>query len=89
MRFGGLIAPATFVRAFTTGHFPEIVDEILPFRTTLHSDDFCWNYRVIRPGDRITASELEIGALEPEGAQHATETVTLLFLLPESAPSGI
>jgi N-terminal half of MaoC dehydratase len=54
-RFGGIVAPPTFVAAFTNTHFPEIIVRGLPFARELHSDDHVHMNRLIRAGDVITA----------------------------------
>lgn len=54
-RFGGIVAPPTFVAAFVEGHFPEIVVQDLPFARMLHSEDVVTLDRLIRPGDVVTA----------------------------------
>jgi len=68
-RFGGIIAPATFVAAFTAGHFPEIVDGTLPFARMLHSEDACTCWRSMRPGDVITAFARYAGAFARQGSR--------------------
>jgi acyl dehydratase len=54
-RFGGLVAPPTFVSTFIVGHIPDIFDMSLTFERTLHSDDSARLHRPIRAGDTITA----------------------------------
>jgi len=66
-RFGGIVAPPTFVCAFTAGHFPEIVDATLPLATMLHSEDVCECIRPIRPGDVITAQATYADAFWRQG----------------------
>jgi acyl dehydratase len=68
-RFGGIVAPPTFVSAFTEGHFPEIVEQDLPFKQMLHSDDAVTIYRLMRPGDVITAFARYVGANSKEGTR--------------------
>ena len=68
-RFGGIIAPPTFVAAFTAGHFPEIVDSTLPFERMLHSEDTCTCWRSLRPGDVITAFARYAGAFSRQGSR--------------------
>jgi len=63
------LPPPAFVCTFTAGHFPEIVDQALPFRTMLHSGDDCRCYRVIRPGDIVTAFARYAGARLRQGKQ--------------------
>jgi acyl dehydratase len=68
-RFGGIVAPPTFVCAFTAGHFPEIVDQNLPFQRMLHSEDAVKSYRLMRPGDVITAFARYVDAYSKEGTR--------------------
>jgi N-terminal half of MaoC dehydratase len=44
-----------FVAAFVHGHIPEILVQDLPFQRMLHAEDAVTSYRLMRPGDVITA----------------------------------
>ncbi len=68
-RFGGIVAPPTFVCAFTGHHFPEIVEQDLPLKRMLHSEDAVTIYRLMRPGDVITAFARYVDAYSKEGAR--------------------
>lgn len=69
-RYGGLIAPPTFVCAFTAGHFPDIIVKgIEAFPTTLHADDVAELHRPIRAGDVITARARYAGAEIRQGGR--------------------
>jgi acyl dehydratase len=54
-RHAGIVAPPTFVAAFVHGHIPEILVQDLPFQRMLHAEDAVTSYRLMRPGDVITA----------------------------------
>ena len=76
-RFGGIIAPPTFVAAFIAGHFPEIIVRGLPFARELHAQDEVRIARPIRTGDVITAfarydhASLQVAARGPRLYQAA------------------
>lgn len=55
-RFGGIIAPPTFISWFLKGIVPDrIFDFDLPLKTVLHTDDVVEIGDVIRPGDTVSA----------------------------------
>lgn len=65
-RFGGIVAPPTFVSALMTGHWPEIVMRGLPFEKELHLEDKVTLDRDIRPGDVLTRFARFTGAYARE-----------------------
>ncbi len=68
-RFGGIVAPPTFVAAFVHGHIPEIFVQDLPFQRMLHSEDAVASFRLIRLGDFITAYARFADAYSKTGAR--------------------
>jgi len=55
-RFGGIIAPPTFLSWFLKGIVPDrVFDYDVPLPTVLHTDDIVEHGDYIRPGDRISA----------------------------------
>jgi acyl dehydratase len=87
-RFGGIIAPPTFISTFVVGHIPEIFDLELPLERTLHSDDTAHQYRPIRPGERITAFARFAGAVQKTGKQGPMifQSADLILTNQDSAP---
>jgi len=66
-RYGGIVAPPTFVAYFKAGQPPEV--DSLPWLPKLHGDDEVEFYGPIRPGDVITA-KLRIGdVFEKQGSR--------------------
>ena len=55
-RFGGIIAPPTFVSYFVTQLTESMYDFDTPGLRSLHTDDVCDNFLPIRVGDLISAT---------------------------------
>ncbi len=68
-RFGGIVAPPTFISALLTGHWPEIVVRGLPFAGEVHLSDRITLDCDIRPGDAITRFARYTGAYVKETAR--------------------
>jgi acyl dehydratase len=87
-RFGGIVAPPSFVAAFVRGHIPEIVVQDLPFARMLHSQDAVTNFRLMRPGDVITAYARYADAYSKAGARGASvyQAADLILLDAEQRP---
>ncbi|MET0985334.1 MAG: MaoC family dehydratase N-terminal domain-containing protein [Steroidobacteraceae bacterium] len=66
-RFGGIVAPPTYVSTFITGHIPDIYAPTAPLTRTLHSDDSAQLHRPIRAGDVITAYARYVDAVLKAG----------------------
>src|SRR3989337_1379446 len=66
-RYGGLIAPPTFVAYFKAGPMPEM--ERAPWSPKLHGDDEVEFYQPIRPGDVITARRKTTDVVERQGSR--------------------
>ncbi len=68
-RFGGIIAPPTFV-AYFKYHGIEPVDGVkVPLSRVLHTDDVVESYVPIRPGDVITTVARFTDVFEKQGKQ--------------------
>jgi acyl dehydratase len=88
-RFGGIVAPPTFVSAFTGGHFPEIVDQNLPFKRMLHSEDVVTIHRLMRPGDVITAFARYVDAYSKDGTRGPMVFQAADLILDDSASDRV
>jgi acyl dehydratase len=54
-RYGGLIAPPTYVSVFPPEVISAVIERDLPLKRFLHTDDIVQNFRPIYAGDVITA----------------------------------
>ena len=55
-RFGGLIAPPTYLSTFPPDVLGPVFERDLPFKRMLHTDDIAKIHQPIRPGHLISAS---------------------------------